>query len=77
VVSGNSLVIIRTAVLIILLVLSLIGNAFVVLAVALTSKNRFNPFNAFILSMASYGLLDCALNLSLSIGWYMYAGCIC
>nr|CAB3254119.1 histamine H2 receptor [Phallusia mammillata] len=60
---------IRTTILVLLLILSLVGNALVVLSVAQASKSRFNPFNAFLLSMAIYGLLECALTMSLAIGF--------
>nr|XP_002125985.1 histamine H2 receptor [Ciona intestinalis] len=69
VVDDNTFVVLRTIVLLFLLVLSLIGNSLVVLSVAQSRNNRHNPFNAFILSLASYGLLECALTISLATGF--------
>ena len=66
--NDDTVVIVRTATLVFLLVLSLIGNALVVLSVAQARSSRFVPFNAFVLSMASYGLLECALTMSLATG---------
>ena len=66
--SDDAVVIIRTATLIVLLVLSLIGNALVVLSVAQARSSRYIPFNSFVLSLASFCLLECASTMSLATG---------
>ena len=50
--TDDAVVIIRTTVLVFLLVLSLIGNALVVLSVAQARSSCSIPFNSFVLSMA-------------------------
>ena len=64
----SAVIVIRTTTLMTLLVISLIGNALVVLSVAQARSTRYVPFNAFVLSMASYCLLECALTMSLATG---------
>lgn len=68
VIVDSSVVIARTVVLLVLLVLSLVGNSLIVLSVAQARSSRYFPFNAFILSMASFGLLECTLTMSLATG---------
>jgi len=69
---GDAVIIIRTVTLIVLLILSLIGNALIVLSVAQARSSRYIPFNSFVLSMASFCLLECALTMSLATGLLKY-----
>nr|XP_039263437.1 uncharacterized protein LOC120339389 [Styela clava] len=67
--SDNTLKIVRTSVILLLLAVSLVGNSLIVFACAVASKRKKNAFNAYLLSMASFGLLECSLTMSFATGF--------
>lgn len=69
--SDESLKIIRAVVLLFLLAMSLIGNSLVIFAIAVSSKRSQNPFNAYLLSMAAFGVLECTLTISFATGNFL------
>lgn len=65
----GSLKIIRTTVLLFFLLLSLLGNLLIIFAICVSSQRSSRPFNAYLLSLAAFGVLECSLSMPFATGF--------